>query len=141
PTPPPLFPYTTLFRSSAIRGSPALPPLLPEALGRRQGDRTGRHDLRREEDEELLVVMAAQDALEEPAERRDAAQERQARLGVVRRVAIDAAEHDRLAVLDQHVRVGLAAHLVRDVVDGVGEVRLARFGEDAHEHETVLRDL
>ena len=50
--------------------------LLPEPLRRRQRRRAGLDDLRREEDEQLLVMLRLERALEEPSERRDLAEVR-----------------------------------------------------------------
>src|SRR6185436_10284476 len=72
--------------------SSALATLLPQAIGHRERSRPGRDDLGREEDEELVVLLRLEHALEEPAERRDATQVGQARLAVVLRLAVDAAE-------------------------------------------------
>src|SRR5207237_83749 len=107
--------------------SPASP-LLPEPLGRRQRGGPVGDDLRGDEDEELLAMRRVEVPLEEPTEGRDAAQVRDAGLALVGGVAEDAAEHDGLGVRDEHVRVRLAADLVRDAVDrSTGcEVRLAR---------------
>src|SRR5579884_2271378 len=122
---------------STIRRSAALRPLLPQPLGRRQLGRSRRDDLRREEDEQLLVVRRVQVVLEEPPEDGNAAEVGQARLRVVRRMPEDAAEDHRVPVVDQHVRVGLPAHLGGNVVDRVREVGLARLREDVHQHEAV----
>src|SRR5690348_14780966 len=69
--------------------SPAVPPPLPQPLRRRQRHGARRCDLRGDEDEELLVMVAVEHPLEEPAERRDRAEPRQTRLVVLGRVAED----------------------------------------------------
>src|SRR4051794_27386427 len=78
--------------------SPAVPPSLPQLLRARKHRRPGGDDLRAEEHEQLLVVVRFEIPLEEPAECRDAPQEREPRLVVLRRVPEDATEDDGLAV-------------------------------------------
>src|SRR5690242_5925115 len=55
--------------------SPALATLLPELLRARKRGGPRRADVRRHEDEQLLAMVGAQVALEQPPERRDVAEE------------------------------------------------------------------
>src|SRR3989442_13425610 len=95
---------------------PASATLHPQPVRGRQRRRARGDDARRDEDEQLLVVIGALQALEEPAQHGNTLQVRQARLALVEGVAEDAAQHHGLAVLDEDVRGRLAADLVRDAV-------------------------
>src|SRR5581483_1292211 len=87
-------------KRSAMGASPVVAAILPEPLRRRQLDGARCDDLGRQEDEQLLVVVVLERPLEEPAERGDVVQIRDAVLVVGRRVPEDAAQDDRLPVLD-----------------------------------------
>src|SRR3989454_9477852 len=97
--------------------SPALATLHPQPVRGRQRRRARGDDARRDEDEQLLVVIRGLQALEEPTQHGNTPQVRQARLALVEGVAEDATQHHGLAVLDEDVRGRLAADLVWDAGD------------------------
>src|SRR5437879_2829222 len=94
--------------------------ILPQGLRRRKARQVLRasdaHGTRRDEDQELLPIVGIGVVLEGPAEDGDVAEERDATVVPVEHVAEYAAEDEGLAVLDEDVRLRLAALLVRDAV-------------------------
>src|SRR5215831_1553126 len=89
-----------------------------------------------DEHHQLLAVIGALAALEGPAEHRDAAQEGDATLGVVRALPIDSADDYRLALVNEDARGSFPADLVRYRV-GPDIARNARLDIDLQEHEAV----
>src|SRR3546814_4993136 len=87
-----LFPYTTLFRAGPAS----------VALCHAQ-------DLRRDEHQQLGLFLGARLALEQVAQERDVAEERDLGHVVAVLELVDTADHHRLAVVDQHRGVDLAA--------------------------------
>src|SRR5262249_50967783 len=65
-------------------------------------------DARRDEDQELGLVVRPRGRREQLAEARDVAEEGHLRVRLTRLRLVDAAEHDGLAVVDEHLRDDVA---------------------------------
>src|SRR5690348_2381918 len=146
PPHPTLFPYTTLFRS---RGSGtkngavtrAVPVSYPAVNLLHHGFLA--QDVRRDEYQQLRLAVLVHLVAEERPENRDVAEERHLGDIVFILELVDAAQHNRLPVPDQHRRVDLAMVVLRhEAAARIGHQPTDRILEDLelHEHAIVGRD-